>query len=75
MDYLATPGEVVIQPSQNFQGCFNLSVINDDIFEADEDFFLTIATEDDKIFVNNNMATITIQDDDGEFLLQQQQQQ
>ncbi len=57
----------MISPEQNFRGCFNLNIIDNDEFEPDKDFFLTINTTDAKSTINNPSARITIEDEDGEF--------
>ena len=66
IDYRAIPTEVVISPESNFEACFNLSIIDDDIFEPEEDFFLTISTTDVDAIIDTPSASVVIQDDDGE---------
>ena len=64
VDYDALQTTVELSPEQNFQGCFNLSIINDDIFEVDEDFFINIDTTDVDTFINTPTIRVVIKDDD-----------
>lgn len=64
VDYRALPTMVEVSPEQNFQGCFNLSLVNDDMFEDDEDFFIHINTTDTDAFVNTPTARVVIEDED-----------
>ena len=47
--------------------CINISVVNDDIYEDPEDFFINLDTEDPSVDVNPDRrnGTAEITDDDG----------
>ena len=45
--------------------CFNVSIIDDNIYEQDEVFFANITTSDPQITLSPNLTTLTIEFDDG----------
>ena len=45
--------------------CFDVSIIDDDIHEGDEIFFVNITTSDLQVTLSPHLATLTIKSDDG----------
>ena len=67
-DYITGPFNVII-PTGETSVSYNISLVNDDIFEANETFFLRIdpSSLPSRVLVQPDCATVvTIVDDDGE---------
>ncbi len=47
--------------------CFNVTSLEDDLLEADEDFNLNFGTADENVILDPEMAVVTIVDNDREF--------
>ena len=47
------------------QDCFNVSIINDDMYENPEEFFANITTTDTQVTISPMTTVITIIDNDG----------
>ena len=46
---------------------FNVPLVDDNIYEANEDFTLTILPSESILVGNHNQTLVTIVDDDGEY--------
>ena len=57
--------EVLIFSASVTRICRNVSSVEDDILEEDEDFTLTLTTTDGSVNLNPDEANVTIIDDDG----------
>lgn len=64
IDYNGNQTTLTISPEQNYQACFNLSIINDDMFEVNEDFFIRLTSSDPDVFINTPSARVVIEDED-----------
>ena len=62
-DYDAAVEILIFSASVN-RICINVSSVQDDILEEDEDFTLTLTTTDGSVDLNPDEATVTIIDDD-----------
>ena len=62
-DYDAVAEVLTFSTSVN-RVCRNVSSVEDDIFEEDEDFTLTLTTADGSVDLNPDEANVTIIDDD-----------
>ena len=47
------------------QMCFNVSIIDDNIYEQDEVFFANLTTNDSKVTLSPHLTNLTIKSDDG----------
>ncbi len=54
----------MIFPSGSVSQCITITIINDEILEGDEEFFVTISTIDEDIIINNAVVSISITDSD-----------
>ncbi len=48
------------------RACFNVTSLEDDLLEADEDFNLNLGTADENVILDPEMAVVTIANDDRE---------
>lgn len=64
-DYAAGPYDVTFRAG-NMNVQFNVPLVNDNIYEANEDFTLTILPPESILVGNNRQTAVTIVDDDGE---------
>ena len=44
--------------------CVNISIVDDDVFEGDETFTVTLTVTTPGVMVGNTVTTVTIIDDD-----------
>ena len=56
--------EILIFSASVTRICRNVSSVDDDILEEDEDFILTLNTTDSSVNLNPDEAIVTITDDD-----------
>ena len=49
--------------------CLNVTLVNDEVAEYNEIFYISLSTLDPNVILVNNMTTITIEDDDSQLLL------
>ena len=61
MDFIFGPGVS--------RSCVNMTIVNDDILEGEEDFFLTLTTTDSDVLLIPNEAQVVIADDDSTFYI------
>lgn len=66
-DFRVETTEVVINAG-NTSGCFDFEIIEDNIFEEDEEITLTLVSSDPQIIINQNTTVIEIIDNDGVYL-------
>ena len=48
------------------RACFNVTTLDDDILEAEEDFNLNLNSTDENVVLDPEMAVVTISDNDRE---------
>lgn len=51
--------------SANQPECANILLVDDDILENDETFFVVLSSSDIAVTINPDTATVTINNDDG----------
>ena len=49
--------------------CFNVSIIDDNIHEQDEVFFVKITTSDPQVILSPRQTNLTINDNDGKIII------
>ena len=68
-DYHADPRVLVFSPGVD-RVCFNVSIINDNRYELNEDFFVNLTTTDPQVDISPITAVVTIMDDDSKWFSQ-----
>ncbi len=63
-DYTADPRTLTFSPGMS-RVCFNTTILDDDRYELNEDFFVNITTSDPQTDINPMSAIVTIEDDEG----------
>ena len=71
MDFIVVSEVLLFTDEGATMLCINIIVVNDDIFEETENFFLALNSSDDRVILSPSVATIFILDDDGIFVLGQ----
>ena len=66
-DYTAVSQVLTFQPGSDRQ-CVEVAIVNDDELENEEQFTVTITTDEDRVTLEPDSTTVTITDDDGEGL-------
>ena len=64
-DYVSTSSDLTFSQSSSRE-CVNVSIVNDDELENEEEFRLTLTTGEDKVNLIPDSTTVRITDDDGE---------
>ncbi len=64
-DYNAVSEQLTFTPTV-VRACFNVTSLEDDLLEADEDFNLNLGTADENVILDPEMAVVTIANDDRE---------
>ena len=64
-DYTSVSQDLTFQPGSERQ-CVDVPIVNDDDLENEEQFSMTITTEEDRVTLEPDSTTVTITDDDGE---------
>ena len=64
-DYTSVSQDLTFQPGSDRQ-CVEVAIVNDDELENEEQFTVTITTEEDRVTLEPDSTTVTITDDDGE---------
>ena len=67
-DYSITPNMLIISPMMN-RACFNITILDDDKYEFNEDFFINLTSSDPQTGLLPITALVTIVDVDGKFNL------
>ena len=62
-DYMGGPFAVTFAPDENIT-CAYISIINDAIYEGDENFFVDIIAPLEVLLTHGGRVSVTIQDDD-----------
>ena len=62
-DYMGGPFAVTFAPEENIT-CAYISIINDAIYEGDENFFIDIVALSEAMLTLGGRVSVTIQDDD-----------
>ena len=47
--------------------CIDVDITNDNVFEGNETFTVTLTTTNPRVTLENNEATVTITDDEGKY--------
>ena len=68
MDYTAIT-EVLTFSGNVLRECANIFITSDEIYEEDENFFVTLTTSDSDVTLNPADAEVTIIDDDGRMIM------
>ena len=68
MDYTAI-SEVLTFSGTVLRKCANISITSDELYEEDENFFVTLTTSDSDVTLNPVDGEITIIDDDGRMIM------
>ncbi len=63
-DYTADPRTLTFSPGMS-RVCFNVTILDDDRYELNEDLFVNITTSDPQTDINPMSAIVTIEDDEG----------
>ena len=64
-DYTSVSQDLTFQPGSERQ-CVEVPIVNDDDLENEEQFSVTITTEEDRVTLEPDSTTVIITDDDGE---------
>ena len=48
------------------EGCISVPIINDEILESNEQFFIILQSSETDVMINENTTCVSIIDDDGE---------
>ena len=69
-DYVAAPFQFVFPPSDDSQHtqCIQFQLLDDDVLESVESFFVTISTSVPRVTVGRDTATVSVVDDDGVYV-------
>lgn len=67
VDFSIEEVSIVISPP-DIIGCTDVTLINDNIREGEENFSVTISSSDDAVLLGLSAAVVTIEDDDGKHL-------
>ena len=65
-DYASGPYDITFRAG-NMSVQFNVPLVDDNVYEANEDFTLTILPPESILVGNHNQTLVTIVDDDGEY--------
>ena len=68
MDYTAIT-EVLTFSGTVLRECANILITSDEIYEEDENFFVTLTTSDSDVTLNPADGEVTIIDDDGRMIM------
>ena len=49
--------------------CLNISVIDDETLESEEEFFIELSSSDDSVAFNFTRSTVSIRDNDSMFVM------
>ena len=64
-DYTPINTTLTFTPSDSSEQCGNVIILQDNILEDPENFFVHLATSDDDVKLLYNYSTVTILDNDG----------
>ena len=67
-DYGEPPSELVIEVGDTMD-CIDITTVNDNIYEEDEQFFITLSSATDGVGIAQDTATVEITDNDGKTTL------
>ena len=65
-DFVDNPMILSVTPTIGQQACFTYSIVNDDIYEVNEEFFINLTTTDPSVTLMPNHRIIIVSDDDSE---------
>ena len=65
-DYRADPRVLTFSPGVD-RVCFDVSIIDDNRYELNEDFFVNLTTSDPQVDINPMTAVVTILDDESKY--------
>ena len=65
-DFLDNPMSLSVMPTVGERVCFTYSLVNDDIYEVNEEFFINLTTTDPSVTLMPNHRIIIVSDDDSE---------
>ena len=67
-DYSSVSQDLTFSQSSSRE-CVNVSIVNDDELENEEEFRMTLTTGEDRVNLDPNTTTVRITDDDGEEII------
>ena len=67
-DYFSVSQDLTFSQSSSRE-CVNVSIVNDDELENEEEFSLTLTTGEDRVNLDPDSSTILITDDDGKKIM------
>ncbi len=67
-DFVSMPASLTFDSSR-LRVCFNVTILDDDRFEFDEDFVVNITTTESQVTLDPISTVVMINDDDGKFVM------